>query len=131
MKYKFKTTGPFTLVDYDDTNLRYLLLDFDDGFTRKLSKGGNWPPEYAVACLEKAKNLKGKSVYITTSQTTKDWDTTEWLCNITDANVQEKRKQLALEIVSDTTSEKDHQFLRNTFSHLALAEKRFLQTSNR
>lgn len=110
MKYKFKTTGPFTLVDYDDSNLRYLLLDFDDGFTRKLSKGGNWPPEYAAACLEKAKNLKGKSVYITTSQTTKDWDTTEWLCNITDAHIQEKRKQLALKIVSDTTSEKEHQF---------------------
>jgi hypothetical protein len=109
MKYKFKTTGSFVLLDYDDSNNRYLLLKFDDGFTRKLSKGGNWPPEYALACLEKAKNLKGKSVYITTSQTTKAWETTEWLCDIKDAHIEEKRKQLALEIVNTANLEKNNQ----------------------
>lgn len=109
MKYKFKTTGPFTLLDFDETNPRYLLLNFDDGFTRKLSKGGNWPPEYALACLEKARNLKGKSVYITTSQTTKAWDTTEWLCDIKDAHIQEKRSQIAGSILNNRSPENEDQ----------------------
>ena len=38
--------------------------------------------EFAERLLEKATRLVGKSVYVVTSQTTKMWPTTEWLCDI-------------------------------------------------
>lgn len=95
MRYKFRTTGPFVLTGIDETDPKYLLLTFDDGITRKLAKGGNWPPEYAVACLKKAKDLKGRKVFIKTSQTTKDWEPTQWLCDIKAAQVAEKSQEIA------------------------------------
>jgi len=104
MKYKFKTTGPFVLTGIDETDPKYLLLQFDDGFTRKLSKGGNWPPEYAVACLKKAKDLKDKKVFIKTSQTTKNWDTTQWLCDIKAAHVVEKSLEIARDLEPSYTA---------------------------
>ena len=63
-----------------------------------MAKGGNWPPEYAEACLEKAKNLIHQSVYVKTSQTTKNWDSTDWLCDIKDENLVNKIQSLAQEI---------------------------------
>ncbi|MFN7756599.1 MAG: hypothetical protein ACK5RP_03965 [Betaproteobacteria bacterium] len=99
--YKFKVTGPFQLTDIDNTNARYLLLTFSDGYTRKLAKSGNWPPEYAEALLEKSIRLKNQSVYIKTSQTTKEWETTEWLCDIRLAEVTEKSRALAQELSPD------------------------------
>jgi hypothetical protein len=95
VKYKFKTTGPFALTGVDESDSKYLLLTFNDGFTRKLAKGGNWPPEYAVACLNKANELIGKEVFIKTSQTTKDWSTTQWLCDIQAATVAAKSQEIA------------------------------------
>lgn len=95
MEYKFKTTGPFVLTGIDETDPKYLLLTFDDGFTRKLAKGGNWPPEYAIACLKKAKDLKDQEVFIKTSQTTKDWNPTQWLCDIKATQVVKKSQEIA------------------------------------
>lgn len=102
MRYKFRTTGPFVLTGIDETDPKYLLLTFDDGFTRKLAKGGNWPPEYAVACLKKAKDLKGQKVFIKTSQTTKDWNPTQWLCDIKAAQVAEKSQEIARGLEPET-----------------------------
>lgn len=99
--YKFKVTGPFVLTGIDPDDTKYLRLTFSDGFTRKLAKGGNWPPEYAQACLAKAKELLDKSVFIKTSQTKKLWETTEWLCDIQAEKVVEKSRQLAREIEPD------------------------------
>lgn len=96
--YKFKVTGPFVLTNIDPDDPKYLLLTFGDGHTRKMAKGGKWPPEYAEACLEKAKGLLNKSVYIKTSQTTKNWDPTEWLCDIRPVEIAERSRQLALEV---------------------------------
>ena len=94
--YKFKVTGPFVLTGIDPSDPNYLRLAFDDGNIRKLAKGGKWPPEYAQACLAKATTLLDQPVYIKTSQTTKDWPTTEWLCDIQAVPLVEKSRQLAL-----------------------------------
>lgn len=96
--YKFKTTGPFILTDIDASDARYLRLKFSDGYTRKMAKGGNWPPEYAEACMLKAKALLSKSVFIKTSQTTRDWDTREWLCDIQAEDVVQTSRELARKI---------------------------------
>jgi len=103
LKYKFKTTGPFTLTAIDADDPKYLHLTFSDGFTRKLAKGGNWPPEYAIACLKKANELKDKKVFIKTSQTTKDWPTTVWLCDIQSADIVAKSRELAIELEPQKT----------------------------
>ena len=95
MKYRFKTTGPFVLTTVDDTDPKYLLLTFDDGFTRKLAKGGKWPVEYAVACLKKANELQDKAVFIKTSQTTNAWSPTQWLSDIQAAPVVAKSLEIA------------------------------------
>jgi hypothetical protein len=96
--YKFKVTGPFVLTGIDPTDPTYLRLTFDDGNTRKLAKGGRWPPEYAQACLAKATTLLNQSVYVKTSQTTKDWRTTEWLCDLQAVPLVEKSRHLALQL---------------------------------
>ncbi len=96
--YKFKVTGPFVLTDIDTNDARYLRLTFSDGYTRKLSKGGKWPPEYAEACLAKAVRLLNKSVFIKTSQTTNDWRTTEWLCDIQAEEIVSTSRKLAREV---------------------------------
>lgn len=66
-----------------------------DAIQTQAAKGGNWPPEYAVACLAKANELFGKSVFIKTSQTTKNWETTVWLCDIQAEHIVEKSRQIA------------------------------------
>jgi len=96
--YKFKVTGPFILKGIDNEDSKYLRLTFSDGYTRKLAKGGRWPPEYAVACLSKANDLYEKSVFIKTSQTTSDWKTTEWLCDIQAEHLVEKSREIAKQI---------------------------------
>lgn len=96
--YKFKITGPFLLTHIDVSDDRYLKLTFSDGHTRKLAKGGRWPPEYAQACLAKATELLNQSVFIKTSQTTSDWDTRQWLCDIQAEEIAEVSKKLAREI---------------------------------
>jgi hypothetical protein len=99
--YKFKVTGPFVLtaINPDGEDPKYLRLAFDDGHPpRKMAKGGNWPPEYAQACLAKAEALLGQPVYIKTTQTTKNWPTTEWLCDIQAVPLVEKSRQLAREL---------------------------------
>lgn len=96
--YKFKVTGPFVLTGIDPDDDKYLRLTFSDGHTRKLAKAGNWPPEYAQACLAKATRLLNKSVFIKTSQTTRNWETTDWLCDIQAEQIVEKSRQLAREI---------------------------------
>jgi hypothetical protein len=80
-----KTSGPYILTCIDPTDDRYLRLTFSDGHSRELAKGGNWPPIFAIELLAKANTLVGKSVFIKTSQTTKPWDTTDWLCDIFEA----------------------------------------------
>jgi hypothetical protein len=109
MKYKFQITGPFILNSINNEDQKYLKLMFDDGFERKLSKGGNWPAEYAQNLLEKAQALINQSVYIKTSQTTKNWDSKEWMCDIHAQALAEKRIQLAgklkpLEIIDKNDS---------------------------
>ena len=99
--YKFKVTGPFILTGINPDDPKYLRLTFSDGKTRKLAKGGKWPPEYAEACLVKANDLRNKSVFIKTSQTTGDWATTEWLCDIQAEQIIEKSRQLARAIQPD------------------------------
>lgn len=99
--YKFKVTGPFILTGIDNEDSKYLQLTFSDGETRKLAKGGRWPPEYAVACLAKAKDLYEKSVFIKTSQTSRDWKTTEWLCDIQSEHIVEKSREIARQIEPD------------------------------
>lgn len=77
---------------------KYLRLTFNDGETRKMAKGGRWPPEYAVACLGKANDLFQKSVFIKTSQTTSDWETTKWLCDIQAEQLVVKSREIARRI---------------------------------
>jgi hypothetical protein len=96
--YKFIVTGPFVLTEIDPDVPAYLLLTFGDGHTRKLAKGGKWPPEYSIALLAKAKRLLHQSVYIKTSQTTRNWEPTEWLCDIRLAEATERSRQFAQEI---------------------------------
>lgn len=103
MSYKIKTTGPFNLIKIDNNHPRYLHLSFSDGFTRKMAKGGNWPPEYAEACLAKAQRLLNKSVFIKTSQTTAPWKTTEWLCDIQAEEVVAVSRALARQIEPEKT----------------------------
>jgi hypothetical protein len=81
-----KITGPFILDSIDDDNVTYLKLKFSDGQIRQLSKGGNWPKHISENLFKKAEQLKGKSVYIVTSQTTKNWEPSEWLCDIYESN---------------------------------------------
>lgn len=75
-------TGPFILECIDDTDEKYLKLHFNDGCVRKLAKRGKWPAHIAVNLAIKANGMLKKSVYVVTSQTTDDWGTTEWLCDI-------------------------------------------------
>jgi hypothetical protein len=96
--YRFKVTGPFELTGIDNSDPRYLHLAFSDGHTRKLAKGGKWPPEYAETCLAKANQLLNNLVFIKTSQSTKDWDTTKWLCDIQAEAIIEKSRKLAHDI---------------------------------
>lgn len=103
MSYKIKTTGPFILIKVDNNHPRYLHLSFSDGFTRKMAKGGNWPPEYAEACLAKAQGLLNKSVFIKTSQTTAPWKTTEWLCDIQAEEIVAVTRALARKIEPEKT----------------------------
>lgn len=106
MKYKFLITGPLTLLEIDNNDISYLKLKFSDGHTRKMSKGGNWPPEYADTLFKKAKELINQSVYIKTSQTTKDWSSQEWMCDLHAQSVAEKRAKIASELIKDTESTK-------------------------
>ena len=103
--YRFKVTGPFVLTDIDSSDPTYLYLGFDDGHVRKLAKGGKWPPEYAEACLAKAQALLNQPVYIKTSQTTKLWETTEWLCDIQAVPLVEKSRELARQLEPTKTVE--------------------------
>lgn len=98
MKYKFLITGPLTLEDIDNNDNLYLKLKFSDGFTRKLAKSGNWPSEFADNLYNKAKGLINQSVYIKTSQTTKNWDTKEWMCDLHLQSVAETREKIASEL---------------------------------
>lgn len=98
MKYKFQVTGPFILEKIDPNDPKYLLLTFSDGHTRKMAKGGNWPQEYAEALLNKSISLEKKSVYIKTSQTTKAWETTKWMCDLIPEDIALKTSNLASEL---------------------------------
>jgi hypothetical protein len=103
--YRFKVTGPFVLTGIDDKHPKYLRLTFSDRNTRKLAKGGKWPTEYAQACLAKANGLLNKSVYIKTSQTTKDWDPAEWLCDIRAEEVAQKTREIARALEPDVKAD--------------------------
>ena len=106
MRRKILTTGPLKISKIDDSDPKYLKLEFEDGYTRKLAKGGNWPPEYAVACHEKASSLKEKGipVFIKTSQTTYPWKSTEWLCDVIPAALEEQRRELVARLVEAAPS---------------------------
>lgn len=107
MNYKIKTTGPFILLGIDNEDPRYLYLTFSDGNIRKMAKGGKWPPEYAAACLAKAERLQNKSVYVKTSQTTRPWDTTVWLCDLQAEEVVLASQALAKQIEPETSVEQN------------------------
>lgn len=79
---RYVRSKPLVLTKIDNDDEKYLKVTFSDGFTRKMAKGGKWPPHLAVALHKKAEELLGQKVIIVTSQTTKDWDSKEWLCNI-------------------------------------------------
>jgi len=98
MQYKFQVTGPFILQKVDPTDPKYLLLTFSDGHTRKMAKGGNWPQEYAEALLNKSISLEKKSVYIKTSQTTKAWETTKWMCDLIPEDIAVKSNSIVAEL---------------------------------
>ena len=92
MRYKYETTGPFELLSIDESNPKYLILEFEDtnpqtglNSRRKMAKGGNWPAFFAEKLLEKAAPLVGSKVFVKTSQTTKAWSTYEWLCDVENA----------------------------------------------
>lgn len=102
MKYKFKITGPFILEEIDPNDPKYLLLKFSDNFTRKMAKSGNWPTEYAETLLNKAKLLQNQSVYIKTSQTSRPWETTEWMCDLYPEHINEKKDAFASELHPNT-----------------------------
>ncbi len=108
MEYKFLITGPLTLLDIDNEHDSYLKLKFSDGYTRKMSKGRNWPPEYADALFKKAKDLINQSVYIKTSQTTKEWNTKEWMCDLHAQIVAETRSKIANELIKDNDGSKQN-----------------------
>ena len=75
-------TGPFKLLNADDkADPKYLLMEFDDGNTRKMAKGGNWPPNFAKALFRKAHDYIGHEVLVLTWRAD-IWDTTEWLRDI-------------------------------------------------
>ena len=89
MAFKYAKTGPFILEKIITNDPTYLKLEFNDlnkvtnqKNIRQLSKGGRWPESFAVFLEEKANELLGKEVYVITSQTTKEWDTTKWLSDI-------------------------------------------------
>ena len=89
MAYKYAKTGPFVLEKIITNDPTYLKLEFNDlnkvtnqKNIRQLSKGGRWPESFAIFLEEKANELLGKEVYVITSQTTKEWDTTKWLSDI-------------------------------------------------
>lgn len=90
---KHKRTGPFILEAIDDSDETYLKLTFSDGNTRKMAKGGKWPPHLAVQLYEKAKEFVDKKVYIVTSQTTKAWDPEEWICDIRPPEIEEQEQK--------------------------------------
>lgn len=104
MQRKILTTGPLQISRVDDSDPKYLKLEFEDGYTRKLAKGGKWPPEYAAACLEKASSLKeaGIPVFIKTSQTTYPWKSTEWLCDVIPAVLEGQRTELVERLIEAT-----------------------------
>ena len=89
MAYNYIKTGPFKLEQILNDDQRYLKLQFDDLNSisnrkneRKLSKVGNWPSSFSETLLAKATPYIGKKVYVITSQTTKNWSSEEWLCDI-------------------------------------------------
>ena len=89
MAFKYAKTGPFILEKIITNDPTYLKLEFNDlnkvtnqKNIRQLSKGGRWPESFAIFLEEKANELLGKEVYVITSQTTKEWDTTKWLSDI-------------------------------------------------
>ena len=117
MSYKYVQTGPFKLEKIITNDPYYLKLEFDDlnkvsnqKNIRKLSKGGRWPESFAVFLEEKANELLGKKVYVITSQTTKDWDTTQWLSDIELVKIDKIKKEISsklkaadgISILSDT-----------------------------
>ena len=55
--------------------------------------------------MAKASELLHKSVFIETSQTTKDWDPTEWLCDIRAEDVARKSREIARALKPDVEAD--------------------------
>lgn len=82
-------TGPFKIEEVISNNPNWLIVKFSDidpktgkNSQRKMKKGGQWPQHLAEILEEKAQNLLGEEVIVVTSQTTKDWPTTEYFCDV-------------------------------------------------
>ena len=93
MEIKHVRTGPFKIVKIVESDPRYLIVQFDDinpstnkPSQRKMSRGGNWPSYLADLVQEKVQDLLGELVYVITSQTTKNWSTFDWFCDVETQN---------------------------------------------
>ena len=87
--FKYAETGPFIIEKVINDDPKFLKIQFDDispktgrKSVRKMSKQGNWPMHLVEMLSEKATKLLNQSVIVKTSQTTKLWNTTEWICDV-------------------------------------------------
>lgn len=115
---QYAYTGPFVLERIDTDDDKYLKLTFSDGYIRKMAKGGKWPPYLAVQLHERAKGLQGEEVYVVTSQTTKEWDTRKWLCNIILSEERKQKEDIESKFGADVLwvpSETNYSYIEYTF----------------
>ncbi len=89
MKISYKKTGPFKIEKIITDDPQYLIVEFEDinpetgkKSLRKMKKGGQWPSRLAEMLQEKVQNLINQKVIVVTSQTTKNWSTHQWFCNV-------------------------------------------------
>lgn len=107
MKFLRLRTGPFTIKKVISNHPDYLIVQFDDidpktgqQSKRKMKKGGEWPFYLSEILKEKSENLLNEKVIVVTSQSTKEWPTTEWFCDVEPTRLHHIKDGVAQRIIS-------------------------------
>jgi len=100
-------TGPFKILDVVTDDPDWLIVKFDDinpatgkNSYRKMKRGGEWPLHLSQILEEKTLNLIDQEVIVVTSQTTNDWPTTEYFCDVETTKNYQVRTHIGASLVA-------------------------------
>lgn len=100
-------TGPFIIEDVITDNPDWLIVKFNDidpetgeKSERKMKRGGQWPQYLSEILEEKTQNLIREEVVVVTSQTTKNWPTTKYFCDVETTSEYSIKNDIADKIVA-------------------------------